>query len=32
MFGCLLPFLQMPIFFAMYEVVRITIPGGAFAQ
>jgi YidC/Oxa1 family membrane protein insertase len=31
MFGCLLPFLQMPIFFAMFEVVkRITIPGGQF--
>ena len=33
MWGCLLPFLQMPIFFAMYEVVRrITIPGGQFSQ
>ncbi|VEU79945.1 YidC/Oxa1 family membrane protein insertase [Haploplasma axanthum] len=33
MWGCLLPFLQMPIFFAMYEVVRrITIPGGQFAN
>ncbi|MDY0277242.1 MAG: YidC/Oxa1 family membrane protein insertase [Acholeplasma sp.] len=33
MFGCLLPFLQMPIFLAMYQVVnRITIPGGEFAH
>ena len=31
MFGCLLPILQMPIFFAMFQVVRrITIPGGDF--
>lgn len=31
MLGCLLPFLQMPIFLAMYEVVkRLTIPGGQF--
>lgn len=29
--GCLLPFLQMPIFIGMYQVVReITIPGGQF--
>lgn len=32
-FGCLLPILQMPIFFAMYQVVlRITIPGGQFSD
>lgn len=32
-FGCLLPFLQMPIFIAMYSVVRrITIPGGMYAE
>lgn len=31
MFGCLLPFLQMPIFIAMFNVVRrITVPGGQF--
>jgi len=31
--GCLTPLLQMPIFFAMYEVARrITIPGGQFYQ
>ena len=30
--GCLMPFLQMPIFIAMYQVVRrISIPGGRFA-
>lgn len=33
MFGCLLPILQMPIFLAMFQVVRrITIPGGQFYQ
>jgi len=33
MFGCFLPILQMPIFFAMFQVVRrITIPGGQFYQ
>lgn len=32
-FGCLLPFLQMPIFIAMYSVVRrITIPGGMYSE
>jgi YidC/Oxa1 family membrane protein insertase len=32
-FGCLLPFLQMPIFIAMYSVVRrITIPGGMYSS
>ena len=31
--GCLLPFLQMPIFLGMYQVVReITIPGGQFYE
>ena len=31
--GCLLPFLQMPIFIAMYGVVRrITIPGGMYTD
>jgi YidC/Oxa1 family membrane protein insertase len=31
--GCLLPFLQMPIFIAMYSVVRrITIPGGMYSE
>lgn len=33
MFGCLLPILQMPIFLAMFQVVRrITIPGGQFSD
>ncbi len=32
-FGCLMPFLQMPIFIAMYGVVRrITIEGGMYAD
>lgn len=31
--GCLLPFLQMPIFIAMFNVVRrITVPGGMYAD
>ncbi len=31
--GCLLPFLQMPIFIAMYGVVRrITVPGGLYVD
>ncbi|MBN2299700.1 MAG: membrane protein insertase YidC [Acholeplasmataceae bacterium] len=31
--GCLMPFLQMPIFIAMYGVVRrITIPGGLYVD
>jgi len=31
--GCLMPFLQMPIFIAMYRVVlRITLPGGMYAD
>ncbi|MFA5560187.1 MAG: YidC/Oxa1 family membrane protein insertase [Acholeplasmataceae bacterium] len=31
--GCLLPFLQMPIFIAMYQVVqRITLEGGMYAH
>ena len=33
MWGCFLPILQMPIFLAMFQVVRrITIPGGQFYQ
>lgn len=33
MFGCLLPFLQMPIFYAMFQVTsRITLPGGQFSD
>ena len=32
-FGCLLPFLQMPIFIAMYNVVRrITVQGGMYTE
>jgi len=32
-FGCLLPFLQMPIFIAMYNVVRrITVQGGMYTD
>jgi YidC/Oxa1 family membrane protein insertase len=32
-FGCLMPFLQMPIFIAMYGVVRrITLPGGMYTD
>ena len=32
-FGCLLPFLQMPIFIAMYNVVRrITVEGGMYTE
>ncbi|MBU1141872.1 MAG: YidC/Oxa1 family membrane protein insertase [Firmicutes bacterium] len=32
-FGCLLPFLQMPIFIAMYNVVRrITVQGGMYVD
>lgn len=32
-FGCLMPFLQMPIFIAMYGVVRrITLPGGMYTE
>jgi len=32
-FGCLLPFLQMPIFIAMYNVVRrITVQGGMYTN
>jgi YidC/Oxa1 family membrane protein insertase len=31
--GCLMPFLQMPIFIAMYGVVRrITLPGGMYTE
>lgn len=32
LFGCLMPFVQMPLFLAMYQVVRrIYVPGGQFS-